>query len=200
MKTKLVQGVGINDVDYKVTKHETVIVNGEKKWKLVWTCVYYRTWADMLVRCYSKKSQKRYPSYRGCSVADEWLLFSNFKSWMEKQDWENNHLDKDILFVGNKVYSEDTCVFISPMVNTFVTDSGASRGQFLIGCYWNKALKKFQAYCNNPFTKNREHLGMFSSEQEAHDAWKVRKLELAKELAAMQSDPRVAKALIERYS
>lgn len=39
-----------------------------------------------------------------------------------------------------------------------------------------------------------------SSEQEAHEAWLKRKLELAHELAAIQEDPRVAKALTDRYS
>lgn len=36
--------------------------------------------------------------------------------------------------------------------------------------------------------------------QEAHEAWLKRKLELAHLLAAEQEDPRVAEALINRYS
>lgn len=36
--------------------------------------------------------------------------------------------------------------------------------------------------------------------QEAHEAWLKRKLELAPLLAAEQEDPRVAEALINRYS
>ena len=119
---------------------------------------------------------------------------------MVEQDWEGNQLDKDLLFEGNKIYSADTCVFVSPMVNTFVNDSGASRGKWLIGVYWDKEKAKFRAQCCNPFAKKNEKLGRFDSEIEAHEAWAKRKLELAHELAAIQTDERVAKALVDRYS
>ena len=86
------------------------------------------------------------------------------------------------------------------MVNTFTIDRGAARGEWLIGVIWNKSAEKFQSTFGNPFTKKSEHLGYFTHEQEAHEAWLKRKLELAKELAAIQVDPRVAEALINRYS
>ena len=73
------------------------------------------------------------PTYKGCSVSEEWLRFSNFKRWMEKQDWDGKQLDKDILFEGNKVYSAETCVFVTSVVNSFTSDSGAKRGEWLIG-------------------------------------------------------------------
>lgn len=197
---KLVFGVGTNDAGYTVVKYETTEVNGVRKRKLVWRCHYYQVWKDMIVRCYSAKVQEKYPTYIGCSVADEWLTFSAFKSWMAEQDFEGNHLDKDLLVEGNKVYGPDTSVFIAPLVNTFTTDRGAARGEWLIGASWHKPSEKFIAHCSNPFTKKIEHLGLFATEQEAHQAWAKRKLELAHELAAIQTDPRVAKALIDRYS
>lgn len=202
MKTrKLVCGVGRNDADYFVVKREEIgYVDGKRKQKQVWFCAYYRTWADMINRCYSAKYQEKYPTYRGCSVSAEWHIFSNFKAWMEKQGWEGKHLDKDLLFEGNKVYGPETCVFVSPMVNTFVNDRGSARGKWPIGVYWHKGAGKFRAQCKNPFTKKNENLGYFTSEGEAHQAWQARKLELAKELAAIQEDPRVAEALISRYS
>ena len=119
---------------------------------------------------------------------------------MEKQDFEGKQLDKDLLFVGNKVYSPETCIFVSPMVNSFTLDSGAARGEWLIGVSWHKQTEKFVAHCSNPFTKKLEHLGLFTCEQQAHEAWLKRKNALAHELAAIQTDPRVAKALTERYS
>lgn len=202
MKPKrLVWGVGINDADYAVKKNETIgYVNGKLKQKQVWVCPYYKAWKNMLDRCYSKKLQERYPTYKGCSVSEDWLTFSNFKAWMEKQNWEGKHLDKDLLFEGNKIYSSESCVLVSPLVNTFTTDRGAARGEWMIGVHWRKGNSKFQSLCNNPFTKKQEHLGYFTCEQEAHQAWLKRKLELAHELAAIQTDPRVAKALIDRYS
>ena len=119
---------------------------------------------------------------------------------MESQDFGGMQLDKDILFEGNKVYSAETCVFVTKAVNMFTTDSGASRGEWLIGVCWDKREGKFRSRCSNPFTKKREHLGLFVSELEAHQAWLKRKLELATLLAAEQTDGRVAKALIERYA
>ena len=119
---------------------------------------------------------------------------------MEKQDWEGKQLDKDILIKGNKIYSAETCVFVTPMVNTFTNDQGLKRGEWPIGANYHKASEKFLAQCRNPVTKKLEHLGLFTCEQEAHNSWLKRKLELAHELAAIQTDPRVAKALIDRYS
>ena len=197
---KLVYGVGINDADYVVERKETISgVNGERKQKLVWYCPYFRTWKGMLQRCYSIAYQDRKPTYKGCSVSTEWLTFSNFKSWMEKQQWEGGQLDKDLLFEGNKIYSSATCVFVTQMVNSFINDSGASRGEWLIGVNWDKDRKKFLSRCCNPFSGKQENLGRFDCEQEAHQAWQVRKIELTHLLAAEQEDPRVSKALIDRY-
>lgn len=197
---KLVYGVGINDADYFVVRFETIVVNGKQKRKLAWACPYYRAWTSMLRRCYSIKDQERCTTYKGCGVSEEWKTFSNFKAWMEKQDFEGKQLDKDILIEGNKVYSPETCGFVTQTVNNFITDRGNDRGEFLIGVYWHKPNEKFLSRCSNPFTGGQEHLGYFTCEQEAHSAWLKRKLELAYELAAIQEDPRVAKALIDRYS
>ena len=202
MKPKiLVFGVGNNDADYVVEKRETVgYVDGKRKQKLIWICPYYRTWKSMLTRCYSAKTQNRQPTYKVCSVSTEWLSFSVFKNWMVTQDWEGLELDKDLLIKGNKVYSAETCTFVPKMVNTFVNDSRATRGEWPLGVDWHKPTEKFRSQCSNPLTRKRENLGLFACEQEAHNAWRKRKLELAHELAAIQSDPRVAKALVDRYS
>ena len=198
---RLVYGVGINDVDYAVEKKETIgYVGGKQKQKLIWACPYHRAWKNMLKRCYSDKFQDKNPTYKGCTVADDWLTFSVFKNWMEAQNWEGMQLDKDLLFADNKIYSAEACVFVTQMVNSFTIDSGASRGEWLIGVYWDKEKNKFKSPCSNPFTKKQENLGYFSSELEAHQVWLKRKLELAYELAAIQTDERVAKALIERYT
>lgn len=198
---KLIYGVGINDANYVVEKREELgYIDGKRKQKLVWICPYYLAWRNMIKRCYSTKLQERYPTYKGCTVSDEWLTFSVFKSWMEKQDREGKHLDKDLLIKGNKTYSSATCVFVTRAVNNFANDHKAKRGEWLIGVSWHKEKDKFQSHCSNPFSGKQEHLGYFSCELEAHKTWLKRKLELAHELAAIQEDPRVAKALTDRYS
>ena len=123
----------------------------------------------------------------------------NFRSWMETQDWKGKHLDKDILVQGNKVYSPNTCVFVDSVVNTFLIDSAASRGEWPIGVYWNERNKKFMSRCSNPFTKKQECLGYFHCPDQAHQTWKKRKHELACQLAETQTDQRVAEALRARY-
>ena len=198
---KLVYGVGVNDAEYVTQKVEEIgYVDGKRKRRQVWVCPYHRTWKAMLERCYSAKCQERQPTYVGCTVAEEWHTFSRFKEWMELQEWEGMQIDKDLLIVGNKVYGPERCIFVTQMVNKFANDRGATRGERMIGVFWHKQAKKFHSMCRNPFTKKREHLGLFTCEQEAHEAWRKRKNELAHELAAIQTDERVAKALMDRYS
>ena len=111
---KLVYGVGINDADYDVAINEYYTndegVKGERR---IWTCPYYSRWMNMLTRCYSDKFQEGNPTYKGCYVAEEWKTFSNFKEWMVTQEWEGLELDKDILFVGNREYGPEKCVFVT---------------------------------------------------------------------------------------
>ena len=200
MSKKLVYGVGINDADYVVVINEELgYVDGKRKRKEVWRCPFYMTWVNMLVRGYSEKLKLKYHTYKDCTVCEDWLRFSNFKSWMEAQDWEGKQLDKDILFIGNKLYSPTTCAFVSAHVNKFVLDSGSVRGDFKIGVNRRADNGKFMSRCCNPFTGDRELLGHFTDEQAAYEAWLDKKLQHAKALAALQTDERVAKALIARY-
>lgn len=200
MAKKLVAGVGINDADYVVNVQETVgYVDGKRKRRTVWQCSFYRTWVNMLGRCYSSTVQNVNPTYVGCSVVEEWKTFSVFKAWMETQAWEGNQLDKDLLTPGNKVYGPEHCVFVSQAVNLFMTEGTAIRGEWPIGVSWDKRRRKFLACCGtNPSRGGR--LGIFSCPNQAHQAWLKRKRELAHELAALQTDPRVAKALVDRYA
>ena len=196
---KLVYGVGINDADYVVVKWETVEVNGVRKRKRVWECPYYATWIGMLMRCYSDAYQNRKSTYKGCSVCEEWLTFSNFRAWMVQHDWKGRDLDKDLLVEGNKIYSPETCVFISSMLNKFFIASDASRGKYMLGVSWHKRAGKFKSRCSNPFLNKQECLGLFDTELEAHLAWKEKKNELAQRYASKQTDERVIEALLTRY-
>ena len=200
-ENKLVQGVGVNDLGYRVHVYEYVTENGGKRIrKHVFTCKYYATWKHMLERCYSKKFLERKPSYIGTSVCSEWLYAATFKKWMEKQDWDGKCLDKDIIVPGNKLYSPETCAFVAGSTNLFVIACDASRGDYPIGVHLHKHKGKYQAKCQNPFTRKKEHLGYFSTPGEAHEAWRKRKHELAQLVAATESDMRVVEALKKRYS
>lgn len=198
---KLGYGVGVNDADYVVMVNETLgYVNGKRRQRRVWVCPFYETWRGMLKRCFSEKLKADSPTYKDVTCCEEWLTFSNFKRWMETQDWEGKQLDKDIIFPNNKVYSPETCAFVSCVTNVFVTASDAARGEWPVGVYWNKKEKKFQSQCCNPFTKKVEYLGRFNCPKEAHEAWRKRKHEYAQLVAELEADPRVSEALKKRYS
>lgn len=198
---KLVFGVGINDADYVVDKRVNVSLPGERRsQKVLWACPYYSRWKDVLSRCYAEYHLLKRPNYFDCTVCEEWLLFSNFKKWMEQQDWEGKQLDKDLLVPNNRIYCPENCVFVSNMVNGFINEKRDKRGKNLLGVSYRATLSKpYIAQCRNPFTKKNEYLGYYSCELEAHRAWLKRKLELAEILASEQTDIRVAEALLKKY-
>ena len=198
---KLVYGVGVNDADYVVQKFEnTGYADGKQGRKLVWYCPFYYTWKGMLERCFSEGFKAKNPTYKDVTCCGEWLVFSKFKSWMEQQDWEGKELDKDILISDNKLYSPETCAFVSSVTNTFVLASGASRGEYPVGVCWEKSRQKYRARCSNPLTKRLDCLGMFTTPEEAHEVWRKRKHELAQLVAETEADSRVKEALKKRYS
>lgn len=193
---RLVQGVGINDADYDVTRSIKV---GER-FQQVWRCPYYEKWSSMLKRCYSPAAQLYGPTYKGCMVCEEWRRFSNFKAWMETQDWEGKQLDKDLLVRGNRTYSPENCVFVSQQVNSFVIESTANRGEYPIGVSWDVRDKVFKSQIKNPFTGKRQHLGNYDTAEVAHKEWLKYKQMFAKRLAEEEIDTRISQALINRYA
>ena len=198
---KLVWGVGVNDLGYRVHVKEWVTENGGKRvQKTVFLCPYYKAWKSMLERCNSEKFLESNPSYVDTSVCSEWLYASAFKEWMEQQDWEGKSLDKDIIAPGNKLYSPETCAFVLKATNSFVTASDASRGEYPIGVSLVKRTGRYRADCKNPFTREGEYLGCFSTTEEAHEVWRRRKDEIAQLVAATESDPRIVEALKKKYS
>ena len=98
----------------------------------------YGLWQHMLERCYSDTYKKKKPTYEGCEVGDNFKSYEYFHEWCNKQigfdnDGNGNpfHLDKDLLTKGNKVYSENTSVFIPKEINSLLVKREASRGEYL---------------------------------------------------------------------
>ena len=185
-------GVGIVGTEYPIT------VNG------VLTKEYV-LWNSMLQRCYSDAYRKKRPTYEGCEVSDNFKSYEYFYEWCHKQIGFSNegnenpfHLDKDLLIKGNKVYSEDTCVFIPAEINTLLIKCASARGEHLIGVSWHKTRKAFVAKVNKSKGK-REWLGSFNTEIEAFNAYKTTKESFIKEQAEKyksQIDERAYNALM----
>ena len=183
-----VHGIGVSGTKYSNT------INGVRTKE-------YVLWQSMLRRCYSDVYKKKHPTYEGCEVSDNFKSYEYFYVWCHNQigfDNEGWHLDKDLLVKGNKVYSEDSCIFIPKEINLLLTKSTASRGEHLIGVYWSKTNKAFRA-CVNKNKGASEHLGYFKTEIEAFNTYKVAKESFIKEQAnewKSEIDPRAYEALM----
>ena len=123
---------------YKTKTRATCLRKGSVKDKLFPTVcgvgfigegIYYKTkhiqiykcWASMMNRCYSDKYHKIKPTYKNCSVCNEWKNFQNFAEWYIENyptDGKKYELDKDVKFPGNKIYSPEKCKFVTKSENT----------------------------------------------------------------------------------
>lgn len=160
----------------------------------------HSTWVNIIGRCYDPYTINKNLCYSDCFVCDEWHNFQSFADWYNKNhpnDGKEYCIEKDIKNIGNKIYSPENCMFVTRDVNGFVLDSGASRGKYLIGASWLERLGKFQANCNNPFTRKMDYLGIFSSELDAHMKWRSEKYNHAIKLANQQEREEVKAALID---
>ena len=162
----------------------------------------YKLWTSMLVRCYSDNSKKKRPTYEGCEVSDNFKSYEYFYEWCNKQvgfGVEGFDLDKDLLIKGNKVYSEDSCVFIPTEINSLLVKRENMRGKYLIGVCWSKTANAFVSRVSRN-KGMQEHLGVFNTELEAFRAYKQAKETFIKEQAnkfKSQIDDRAYEALMK---
>ena len=176
----LVYGLGTNDCSTPIT------LNGVR-------LKSYDHWKSMLTRCYSSAFHRDRPSYIGCSVAPEWLLFSTFEEWFKVHYVKGFALDKDLLVPGNRVYSPDTCVFVPPALNGLLEDKAAGRGDYPLGVSLCKQCpSRYRAQVAG--TKSGgTYLGLFSTPLEAHQAWQLAKALIIEQFPT--DNPRIRKAL-----
>ena len=145
----------------------------------------YKLWTGMLERCYSTTLRNKYPTYKDCEASENFKSFEYFYEWCNNQIGFGNEgwqLDKDLLIKGNKIYSENTCVFLPNEINILLTKRTALRGEYLIGVSWSKTNKAFVAQINKNKGK-QEYLGSFATELEAFNAYKTAKESFVKEQA-----------------
>ena len=142
---------------------------------------FYEIWRGILKRCYCESTQKRQPTYIGCSVDEKWLNFQNFAEWCEQNYIDGFVLDKDILFKGNKIYGPDTCCFVPNEINLLFTKSNKKRGNFPIGVSYQKLRNNFRA----SIRKNNKqiNLGDFKTPEEAFLKYKFWKESYIKDSA-----------------
>ena len=149
----------------------------------------YTQWRSMIQRCYSPLELEKRPTYRDCTICEEWLNFQNFAKWYENNYYTVNdeimNLDKDILHKGNKIYSPNNCIFTPKDINTLIVKNDAVRGKYAIGTHYDKDRNKFKAQCTIHINGKRynKNLGRYNTEIEAFNAYKKFKEQHIKEIA-----------------
>lgn len=165
----LVLGVGYSDIEFAC---QIKILDK----KLIHPA--YEHWRGLLRRCFDPVEKSKHTTYENANVCTDWLKFSKFLSWWEMNYTVGYSLDKDLLIRGNKYYSPDTCLFIPKSINSFLTTSSKTRGEYCLGVHRHN--NKFRAQIS--ILNKNVTIGYYETEIEAHKAWQQSKLKRAKEL------------------
>ena len=168
---KIVKGLGVKDVKYPANIKE------------------YDLWRQMICRCTEEYLSKR-PSYVGTSCSENFKSYTFFYEWCHNQvgfgniDEKGNcwQIDKDLLVKGNKLYSEDTCVFIPLRVNGLIVKRDKARGDHPIGVTFDKERGKFFVQCGTG-KGTKSNLGRYETVEEAFQVYKTFKEALIREVA-----------------
>ena len=163
---KLVHGIGFKGMDYPS-------YDGEKMLK------EYSLWKGMLLRCTNKYWIKK-PTYENVTCSENFKSYTFFYEWCNKQvgfknvDEKGNYwqLDKDLLIKGNKIYSENVCVFVPQKLNLLLIKYDAKRGDYPIGVSWEEKRGKFQTSCQDNYGVAR-NLGRYYTVEESFQAYKT---------------------------
>ena len=141
----------------------------------------YNTWHNMMVRCYDEKFHKKQPTYIGCEVDKKWLNFQEYGKWFSDNYYEIDNeimnLDKDILVKHNKIYSQETCVFVPQTINSLFTKRQNNRGESAIGTSLFQGKYKVECHMINPETgkSQSEYLGCYDTQEKAFEVYKYYK-------------------------
>jgi hypothetical protein len=176
-----IYGVGyLGEGSYKTN----VTINGKHKHSAAYTA-----WYDMLKRCYCEKYLLKFPTYRGCSVTEEWHNFQVFAKWHEDNFYRVGdtpmELDKDILVKGNKIYSPATCIYVPYKINYMFLRRKKVRGILPIGVYFEKECKRYIAQCHDIFLDKTKALSSYGDPIAAFRAYKDYKENIIKKVANM---------------
>lgn len=183
-KRGLIKGIGVNDAPYQTTYK----VNG-----ITYVCPYFSRWVWMFTRSYCPHWLKKHPTYIGCYVAPVWHSFMAFRSWMINQDWKGKQLDKDLLSFDSKRYSPDTCLFVTPQINSLFCTGSFLPNELPMGVY--KRNNKYEVGVSAGGSK-RTWVGKYNTIYEAIDAYADAKATIAQNLAKEEKDPKVKQAIL----
>lgn len=140
----------------------------------------YKVWEGILARCFPLDKTK-FPSYKNCSVCEEWLNYQVFAKWYFENapiDMGKVNVDKDLLVPNNKIYSPETCCIIPQEINNFMVGR-EPREDFPIGVgkHGNKFISQGNSFGKHWQGKSRNTV------EEAFSDYVEEKERFAKHLA-----------------
>lgn len=146
----------------------------------------YRCWYNMFMRCYNENVHKNRPTYKRCTVSEDWYCFQTFAKWYEAcisklNPDENYELDKDILSRGNNVYSPEKCCLVPSKINNLLTHNKTTESETPTGVSYNNLSGKYTSAIRIKGVKI--HLGTYDTDTAACNSYIEAKTESIKELA-----------------
>ncbi len=75
----------------------------------------YKKWSSIIVRCY-RNQQK---SYEDVYMCEAWKNFQNFAKWFYENNYKDDLvIDRDIINIFNKEYSDESCMLVPKEINS----------------------------------------------------------------------------------
>jgi len=131
--------------------------------------IYYSCWRGILRRC----------KETGDTVCDEWMEFSNFKSWASKYSLVGKELNHTILVPGNTHYSPKTCVFIPPSLAKLFTVHSDNESGLTGVTFVNDSRYRARISIDG----KQKHLGYYDTVEVASNVFILAKAEEANRVA-----------------
>lgn len=135
---------------------------------------HYTRWTHMLRRCYDQKTKQSMPTYDGCYVCDEWHNFQNYADWCDKNYIAGYQLDKDILIEGNKIYSPETCKFVSQQENT--EKATAKTHEVISPCGKPLSVYNLHKFCKLNGLSSSNMRAVLAGRRDHHKGWTARQV------------------------
>lgn len=139
----------------------------------------YDSWKKMLQRCYDDKYKDKQPTYKGCTVSQEWHDFSKYALWYYGNHPDINNtsgilfqLDKDLLVPGNKIYGEQFCSILPSYINSLLVNCSGGSRQYPLGVH-KEVGGKYVAQISKG--RYKVHLGHFETIKDAYNRYKESK-------------------------
>ena len=145
----------------------------------------YNHYKHILNRVYNADKMDKYSSYIGCVVDESFLDYQNFFEWFKSEYYEVStgeemHIDKDILYKNNKIYSPTTCVIVPKTINDLFIKPSKNKG-LPIGVSLDTGNGMYMAKCS--INNRQQYLGEYPTIEEAFSVYKRCKEENIKAVA-----------------